>query len=100
MAERTSVVRVEAVIYDHPHVLECAVFGLPDERLGEVVGAVVRARPSTILTAGDVQSHAADHLARFKVPSMVWITRDDLPRTASGKIYKRGIREDALAKLA
>ena len=91
---------VEAVIYDHPHVLECAVFGMPDDRLGEVVAAVVRARPSAILTAGDVQSHVADHLARFKVPSQVWITRDELPRTASGKIYKRGIREDALAQPA
>jgi long-chain acyl-CoA synthetase len=91
---------VEAVIYDHPKVAECVVFGIPDERLGETVGAVVMVKADEILTAGDVQSHVADHLARFKVPARVWIRREQLPRTASGKIYKKGIREDVLRELA
>ncbi len=91
---------VEAVIYDHPKVTECAVFGLPDERLGEVVAAVVRAAPGAILTGGDIQSHVGDRLARFKVPTHIWVTRDELPRTASGKIFKKGIREEALGRLS
>ncbi len=90
---------VEAVIYDHPKVTECAVFGVPDERLGEVVAAVVRAADGVILTSGDIQSHVGEHLARFKVPTHVWVRRDELPRTASGKIYKKGIREALLAQL-
>jgi long-chain acyl-CoA synthetase len=91
---------VEAVIYDHPKVAECVVFGLPDDRLGENVVAVVRVKEGALLTEGDVQSHVSDHLARFKVPSKVWITHAELPRTASGKIYKRGIRESRLAEMA
>ena len=42
----------------------------------------------------------SEHLARFKVPEHVWIQDDQLPRTASGKIYKRGIREEMLKRLA
>ncbi|MCP5179920.1 MAG: acyl--CoA ligase [Pseudomonadales bacterium] len=90
---------VEAAIYEMPKVMECAVFGVPDERLGETVAAWVRPQPNVILTAGDVQSHVAECLARFKVPAHVWITDEELPRTASGKIYKRGIREHAIARL-
>ncbi|MGI9323620.1 MAG: class I adenylate-forming enzyme family protein [Pseudomonadales bacterium] len=91
---------VEAVIYDHPNVMECVVFGLPDERLGEVVATTVRVKGDAILTVGDVQSHVSDRLARFKVPTKVWIVTEELPRTASGKIYKRGIREQALTQQA
>lgn len=91
---------VEAVIYEHPKVAECVVFGVPDDRLGEAVAAVVMAKEGTFLTAGDIQSHVGEHLARFKVPAHVWIRTEELPRTASGKIYKRGIREEVLAELA
>jgi long-chain acyl-CoA synthetase len=90
---------VEAVIYDHPRVLECAVFGVPDERLGESVAAVVMIKPGELLTAGDIQSYVSEHLARFKVPEYVFTRSDQLPRTASGKIYKRGLREEAIAEL-
>ena len=91
---------VEAVIYDHPAVAECAVFGVPDERLGETVAAVVMAKPDQLLTAGDIQSHIGEHLARFKVPQYIWTRQDQLPKTASGKIYKRGLREEAITLLA
>jgi long-chain acyl-CoA synthetase len=91
---------VEACLYDHPNVVECAVFGVPDERLGETVAATVVAKPGSVLTAGDIRSHVGEHLARFKVPEHVWIEAEQLPRTASGKIYKRGVREDALKRLA
>ena len=90
---------VESVLYEHPKIAECAVFGLPDDRLGENVAAVVRVKAGAFLTVGDVQSHVADHLARFKVPAHVWIRDVELPRTASGKIFKRGIRDEILAGL-
>ncbi len=90
---------VEEVIFEHPSVTECVVFGVPDERLGEAVATVVRVKEGDILTPGDVQSHVAEHLARFKVPAYVRVVTDQLPRTGSGKIYKRGIRESLMAEL-
>ncbi len=90
---------VEAVIFNHPKVSECAVFGLPDERLGETVAAAVMVAPTELLTVGDIQSYVGEHLARFKVPEYIWIYQDHLPRTASGKIFKRGLRDEALAKM-
>ncbi len=87
---------VEAVIFNHPKVSECAVFGIPDERLGETVAAAVMVTPNELLTVGDIQSYVGEHLARFKVPEHVWIYEDHLPRTASGKIFKRGLRDEVL----
>jgi long-chain acyl-CoA synthetase len=87
---------VEAAIYDHPDVSECAVFGVPDERLGENLAAVVVPKPGRALDAQTVKAHVATHLARFKVPEYVWIRTERLPRIASEKIFKRGIREEAL----
>jgi long-chain acyl-CoA synthetase len=90
---------VEAAIYDHPCVSECAVFGVPDERLGESIAAVVMVKPNMHLSADDVRAHVAAHLARFKVPEHVWVRAEQLPRIASGKIYKRGLRDEAIASL-
>jgi acyl-CoA synthetase (AMP-forming)/AMP-acid ligase II len=91
---------VEAVIYDHPGVSECAVFGLPDERMGETLAAVVMRKPGSGLTATELTAHVTQHLARFKVPERIWIRDTQLPRIASGKIYKRGLRDEALAAVA
>lgn len=90
---------VEATIYEHADVLECVVFGVPDDRLGETVATVIMRKAGSMLTAGDIQSHVSDRLARFKVPQFVSIVDKQLPRTASGKLYKRGIRESFLAGL-
>jgi long-chain acyl-CoA synthetase len=90
---------VEAVIHDHPAVSECAVFGVPDERLGETLAAVVMIKPDAHLDADAIRAHVAAHLARFKVPEHVWIRSEQLPRIASGKIYKRGLRDEAVAVL-
>ena len=94
--ENISCQEVEAVIYENTKVAECVVFGVPDDRLGETVAAVIMVKPGEILTPGDIQSHVSDHLARFKVPQRVWVSKDHLPKTASGKIYKKGIREQVL----
>ena len=90
---------VEAVLYGHPNVLEAAVFGVPDERLGETLAAVVVAKPDTALSAKDVQDFAAEHVAKFKVPDHVWIRTERLPRIASEKIFKRGLRDEAVELL-
>jgi long-chain acyl-CoA synthetase len=83
---------VEAAIYEHPAVYEAAVFGVPHERLGEEVVAVVQLKPGQTLTAEELQSHVRQRLAAFKVPSKVVFVDQQLPRSASGKILKRELR--------
>lgn len=85
---------VEAAIYTHPAVYEAAVFGVPHERLGEEVAAVVCVRRGMGLTVDELQAHLAPHLAPFKVPSRVRIVDEQLPRNASGKILKRQLRDE------
>jgi long-chain acyl-CoA synthetase len=84
---------VEAALYEHPDIIEAAIIGIPHDRLGEEVGAVVRARDGVKITEEDVREHVAARLASFKVPARVWITEDELPRNASGKVLKRELRE-------
>jgi len=85
---------VEAAIYEHPAVYEAAVFGVPDERLGEDVVAVVNPKPGQTLSAAQVQAHVAERLAAFKVPNRIVFIDQRLPRNASGKILKRDLRSE------
>lgn len=90
--ENISAVEVEGAIYAHPSVAEASVFGLPDERLGEIVGAVVYPKPGEHLEGEAVIQFVARELAAFKVPSRVWIADQPLPKLGSGKIDKVGLR--------
>ena len=90
---------VEAALYQHPDVAECAVFGVPDPRLGETVAAVVSTRPGASVGAGELQAHVAGRLAKFKVPEHLWLRSERLPRIASEKIFKRGLRAEAIRLL-
>jgi long-chain acyl-CoA synthetase len=83
---------VEAALYEHPDITEAAIIGVPHDRLGEEVGAVVRVRDGVKVTEEDVREHVAARLAAFKVPAHVWIVDDELPRNASGKVLKRELR--------
>ncbi|MFD6393292.1 FadD3 family acyl-CoA ligase [Nocardia sp. NPDC060259] len=74
-------------------VAESAVFGVPDERMGEVGKAVVVRRAGSTLTADEVIAYAASTLANFKVPRLVEF-RDQLPYSAAGKVLKRELREE------
>ncbi len=87
---------VESAIYEHPAVHEAAVFGVPHERLGEEVAAVVVALPGATLTAEELQAHVGQRLAPFKVPSRiaVWTADHPLPRNPAGKVLKRDLRDD------
>jgi long-chain acyl-CoA synthetase len=90
-------VEVEAAIYHYPAVAECCVFGVPDERLGEEVGAAVYLKPGETLSVEDLQTHCAGRLAKFKIPTHVWICPDPFPRNASGKFLKREVREQLIS---
>ncbi len=89
---------VEAVLYEHPAVYEAAVFGIPDERLGEQVAAAIYLRAGHEVTVEDLQSHVREKLAGFKVPTHVELVTATLPRNASGKILKRSIRDEIVAR--
>ena len=98
--ENISCLEVEAAIYNHPAVFEAAVFGLPDERLGEIVGAAIVLKEGAEMTTDDLRDYLAQHLAAFKIPARVWFRAEQLPRIASGKIFKRQIKADYAAELA
>ncbi|MFF4247551.1 class I adenylate-forming enzyme family protein [Streptomyces sp. NPDC001822] len=91
--ENVHCVEVEAVLHDHPDVEDAAVFGVPHPVLGEEVAAVVRPRPGTTVTADALRAHVGRSLAPFKVPARALVSRDPLPRNATGKILKRELRE-------
>jgi len=88
---------VEAAIYEHPAVYEAAVFGLPHQRLGEEVAALIYPKPGTDLDVDELSRHLRERLAAFKVPSVVDLAAEPLPRNPSGKILKRQIRDEMAA---
>lgn len=90
--ENISCQEVEAAIYEHAEVNECAVFGLPDERLGECVGAVVWTKPGSSVSAGDLVAFLGPRLAPYKVPCKIWMSDDALPKLGSEKIDKVSLR--------
>jgi len=83
---------IEDVLSTHPKVAEAAVIGIPDELRGEVVGAVVVLKKGEIATEQEIKRVCLENLASYKVPKQI-IFMDSLPRTASGKIDKAGLRE-------
>jgi acyl-CoA synthetase (AMP-forming)/AMP-acid ligase II len=84
---------IEAVLYAHPDVLDAAVFGVPDDEWGESVHAVVQAKPDHVLDLDDLRAHADAHLGGYKRPR-TYELRDELPRTDSGKLLKRVLRDE------
>ena len=85
---------VEAAIYEHDAVAEAAVFGVPDERLGEEVAAVVVLRPGTALDADGLRGFLDGRIAKHKIPATVWFRETPLPRNANGKFMKRELRAE------
>jgi len=84
---------VETAIYKHDAVAEAAVFGVPDDRLGELVGAAIVLAPGASLTEDELRDFLSTSMAKFKIPERVWILGEPLPRNASGKFLKRELRE-------
>jgi acyl-CoA synthetase (AMP-forming)/AMP-acid ligase II len=83
---------IEAVIYELDAVSECAVFGIPDDKWGEVPAAYISLKAGSMLDEAAVTDHCAKKLARFKCPRLVKFV-DDFPKTAIGKIQKTILRE-------
>ena len=77
---------VERVLADHPAVRDCIVYGLPDERLGERLAAHIVVADGAAVSEDDIKAHCRVHLAIYKVPRVVTLSRIALPRTASGKV--------------
>jgi len=84
---------VENAIFDHPAVLECVAFAVPDDRLGEEVGAAVHLKDGALLDAAGLREHLASRIAAFKVPRFLWFLAEPLPRNANGKFLKRELRD-------
>ena len=82
---------VEGVLYKHSAVAECSVFAVPDERLGETVGAALYLKSNQELTEEDLKDFCSEHLAKYKIPENVWFLEKPLPRNASGKFLKKEI---------
>ncbi|MDP6876909.1 MAG: AMP-binding protein, partial [Alphaproteobacteria bacterium] len=88
---------VERIVHEHPDVLEAAVVGLPDERWGELVTALVVPREGTSIEGAEVEAFCRERLAAFKVPRRVEVV-DELPRNPMGKVQKFKIIETLGAK--
>jgi long-chain acyl-CoA synthetase len=84
---------VEAVIYSHPAVREAAVFGVPDPQWGELVMACVVLKPGETLTSDELIAFCRRSLASYKVPRRLEFSEADLPKSSSGKVLKKNLRE-------
>jgi long-chain acyl-CoA synthetase len=87
-------VQVEAALFEHPTVADCAVIGVPDPVLGEEVGAVIVLRPGHKVGADELATHVRQRLAGFMVPTHIWFRQDPLPRNPAGKVLKRELRDE------
>jgi fatty-acyl-CoA synthase len=90
--ENVSSIEVEDVLYQHEAVAEVAVIGIPDEKWGETVLALVVLKPGSTATEIDLIEHCRDRMAHFKAPRAVEI-RQVLARTATGKLQKYKLRQ-------
>jgi long-chain acyl-CoA synthetase len=89
--------QVEAALMMHPDVYEAAVFAVPDERLGEEVATTIYASPD--LDPDDLREFLRGHLARYEVPRYIFKHDGPLPRTGSGKLFKRELRDLAISSV-
>ena len=90
--ENVSSIEVEDCLFQHPAVAECAVIGVPDEKWGETIKALVVLRPGQTVSEADLAEYCRSRLAHFKCPRSIEI-RDALARTATGKLQKFKLRE-------
>jgi long-chain acyl-CoA synthetase len=94
--ENIACLDVEGALHTHPDVIEACAFSVPDERLGEVVGAVVQMREGKKISRDDMAAHLDGHLAKFKIPEKLWCQDGPLTRGATDKIDRRALRAACL----
>jgi long-chain acyl-CoA synthetase len=85
---------VEAAIFEHDDVAECAVFGVPDDRLGEEVAVAVVLKPGHSLDGEALRAQLIEKIAKYKIPRYIWLRTELLPRNASGKFLKKDLRSE------
>jgi long-chain acyl-CoA synthetase len=85
---------IEEVLYEHPSVLEAAVIGVEDEKMGEEVGAAVVLKEGESLSDDEVREYVKEQVASYKYPRKVWFP-DELPKGPTGKVLKREIEVPA-----
>jgi acyl-CoA synthetase (AMP-forming)/AMP-acid ligase II len=90
--ENVSSIEVEDCLYQHPGVAEVAVIGVPHEKWGETIKALVVLRPDSAVSEGELITHCRDRMAHFKAPTSVEF-RSELDRTATGKLQKYKLRQ-------
>ncbi|MCB1248112.1 MAG: hypothetical protein KDB36_01815, partial [Acidimicrobiales bacterium] len=88
---------IEDCLHEHRDVIDCAVFGVPDDRWGEALVALVEVRPGASLGPDDVTAWIRSELADYKAPRRVAIV-DHLPRDPNGKVRKAQLRSEWLAQ--
>ncbi|SFT11926.1 Acyl-CoA synthetase (AMP-forming)/AMP-acid ligase II [Sulfitobacter marinus] len=94
--ENIACLDVEGALHTHPDVIEACAFSIPDERLGEVVGAAVQTRSGKAFTPAEMAAHLDGHIAKFKIPEQLWCQDGPLTRGATDKIDRRAIRAACL----
>jgi long-chain acyl-CoA synthetase len=87
---------IEAILFEHPKVMEAAVIGVADERTGETVKAFIVPKEGETLTADEVIAFCREHMASYKVPRVVEF-RTELPKSMIGKVLRRQLREETLS---
>ena len=92
--ENVYCVEVEAALFEHPAVADCAVIGVPHPVLSEEVGAVIVLRPGQEVGADELARFVGERLAAFNVPSRFWFRAEPLPRNPAGKVLKRELRAE------
>ena len=97
--ENIACLEIEAILSEHPAILEASVFGVPDERLGENLATRIALKPGKTATETEISSFLEEKIAKFKIPSYIWFQEEELPRIASGKTAKKQMREDAIKEL-
>ena len=85
-------IEVENVVSRHPAVAECAIIGVPDEKWGERVHAVVVLKPDETLDLAELSEHCRAEIAGYKTPRSLQILAEPLPRSAAGKVLKTELR--------
>ncbi|MCG8413421.1 MAG: acyl--CoA ligase, partial [Pseudomonadales bacterium] len=97
--ENIACAEVEYAICEHGAVSEVSVYGIPDERLGEIPCATVMLKPQQQLSQTELQAFLQDKIAAFKIPERIEFQYGQLPRIASGKIAKKLLRQQTIDSL-